>query len=95
MLIRFLDRTMTCEDCGNEFVWSAGEQEFYAVMGFGNEPKRCPTCRKLRRRRKPPIEHEVTCAACGRQAIVPFIPKQGRPVYCRECFEAMQPVEVA
>jgi CxxC-x17-CxxC domain-containing protein len=90
MVIRFLDKTLVCEDCGNDFTWSAGEQEFYAVMGFDNDPKRCPECRKIRRygKRRPPIEYEIVCPDCGKTATVPFVPKENRPVYCRECFEA-------
>lgn len=91
MLIRFLDKTLVCQDCGKEFIWSAGEQEFYAVIGLDNEPKRCPSCRKARRYgwRKPWKEHEVVCAACGEKTTVPFLPKEGRPVYCRDCYEAL------
>ena len=35
------DKTLVCKECGNEFVFSAGEQEFYAERGFQNEPQRC------------------------------------------------------
>ena len=28
------DKTLVCKDCGKEFVWTAGEQEFYASRGF-------------------------------------------------------------
>ena len=38
-----------CEDCGKEFVFTAGEQEFYAEKGFTNEPKRCKECRDKRK----------------------------------------------
>ena len=37
----FQDKTLTCKECGNEFVFTAGEQEFYAEKGFQNEPQRC------------------------------------------------------
>lgn len=40
------DKVLTCKDCGKEFTFTAGEQEFYAEKGFENEPKRCPECRK-------------------------------------------------
>ncbi len=33
-----------------------------------------------------PIRHAITCAACGREATVPFVPRTDRPVYCRDCF---------
>lgn len=40
------DKTLTCRDCGKEFVFTAGEQEFYAEKGFEHEPTRCLECRK-------------------------------------------------
>ena len=45
----FEDKTLVCKDCGNEFVFTAGEQEFYAQKGLVNTPKRCPECRKARK----------------------------------------------
>jgi CxxC-x17-CxxC domain-containing protein len=45
----YADRTLTCRDCATEFVFTAGEQEFYAQKGFTNEPTRCPTCRQSRK----------------------------------------------
>ncbi len=38
------DKTVTCEKCGQEFVFTAGEQEFYTEKGF-SEPKKCKPCR--------------------------------------------------
>ena len=35
------DKTLVCKDCGKEFVWTAGEQEFYASRGFENQPQTC------------------------------------------------------
>ena len=45
----FQDRTLTCRDCGQQFVFSAGEQEFYQSRGLTNEPGRCPECRRARK----------------------------------------------
>src|SRR3712207_506082 len=45
----FADKTLTCRDCGTQFVFTAGEQEFYASKGFANEPTRCPSCRQARK----------------------------------------------
>ncbi|MFD3158090.1 zinc-ribbon domain-containing protein [Haloimpatiens sp. FM7330] len=45
------DRTLVCQDCGKEFVFTEGEQAFYKEKGFENEPKRCPECRKARKQR--------------------------------------------
>jgi len=47
--VSFQDKTLTCKDCGQEFIWTAGEQEFYASRGLQNAPTRCPTDRAARR----------------------------------------------
>ena len=48
----YQDKTLVCKDCGTEFVFTAGEQQFYAEKGFTNEPKRCPECRKARKQQR-------------------------------------------
>lgn len=45
------DRTLTCRDCGNEFVFTAGEQDFYVSRGF-SDPQRCPSCRQARKQQR-------------------------------------------
>ncbi|HEX8683917.1 MAG TPA: zinc-ribbon domain containing protein [Ardenticatenaceae bacterium] len=45
------DRTLTCRDCGNSFVFTQGEQEFFTMKGF-SEPTRCPSCRQARKRER-------------------------------------------
>lgn len=47
-----LDKTLTCKDCGMNFIFTAGEQEFYKEKGFDNEPKRCPECRRARKQER-------------------------------------------
>ena len=47
--MEFEDKTLVCQDCGNEFVFTAGEQEFYKEKGLDNEPKRCKECRNKRK----------------------------------------------
>ncbi len=42
------DKNLTCADCGQEFVFTASEQDFYAQRGF-TEPRRCPSCRASRK----------------------------------------------
>lgn len=88
-----VDKTLTCRDCGQEFVFTVGEQEFYRSHGLQNEPARCPECRTARRQSSrtggPTGTREVTrvvCASCGMETEVPFQPRGDRPVYCRECF---------
>ena len=86
------DKTLVCKECGAEFVFTAGEQEFYAEKGFVNEPQRCKACRDARKSAgKPDREmHTAICANCGAEAKVPFRPREDRPVYCSECFAAMK-----
>ncbi len=43
------DKTLVCKDCGKEFIFSVGEQEFFKEKGFDNDPVRCPECRKARK----------------------------------------------
>lgn len=45
----YTDERLTCTDCGAEFVFSAGEQQFFATKGFQNKPNRCPDCRAVRK----------------------------------------------
>lgn len=84
----FEDKTLVCKDCGKEFVFTAGEQEFYAEKGFENDPQRCPECRAKRKQAHatPREMHTAVCASCGGEAKVPFQPREDRPVYCSECF---------
>ena len=45
----FEDKAVGCRDCGGQFIFTAGEQEFYAQKGFTNEPTRCPLRRQARK----------------------------------------------
>ncbi len=114
----YADKTITCRDCGMDFVFTAGEQEFYAQKGFSNEPTRCPSCRQARKAdgggrsggrssgygdsgggyssggrssggysSSPREMHTATCASCGKEAQVPFLPRGDKPVYCSDCFQ--------
>ena len=90
----YQDKTLTCKECGKEFIFTAGEQEFYAERGFENEPQRCRECRQARKNggvAKPQREmFTAVCASCGKEATVPFKPREDRPVYCSECFAKMK-----
>ena len=44
-----VDQTLRCRDCGVDFIWTSGEQEFYASRGLANAPSRCPSCRQARK----------------------------------------------
>jgi len=131
------DKTLTCADCGQQFVFTASEQDFYAQRGF-SEPRRCASCRASRkasrgtgggngggggygasggyssgggsgysssgsgsygggggggygeRDRGPREMFSATCSNCGKEAMVPFRPTSGKPVYCSDCFRSMR-----
>jgi len=93
--MEFQDRVLQCVDCGAEFVFTAGEQMFFHDKRLKNEPKRCKPCKAKRiavlssqgEQRSARVETRMNCSACGKETTVPFKPTQGRPVYCRECFE--------
>ena len=83
----FADRDVLCVDCGAQFVFSAGEQEFFQEKGFIHEPRHCKQCKGKREflrtgKRVHRIETPVTCAQCGNATTVPFKPRQKRPVLC-------------
>ena len=88
------DEKLICEDCGAEFVFTQGEQEFFAEKGLVNKPKRCPDCRKTRRQKFRKKMHTVTCDKCGAETKVPFKPIEGKEVYCKECYKQMKEAEV-
>ena len=100
------DKTLICVECGGEFIFTAGEQEFFQARGFGNEPKRCRSCRAVRRTEQrggggggggggmyqdgPREMYPITCAECSSEAMVPFRPRGDRPVYCSDCFSKIR-----
>ena len=74
------DKTLVCKECGNEFVFTAGEQEFYAEKGFTNEPQRCKACRQARKNAAKTEREffETVCAECGGIAKIPFKPVKAK-----------------
>ena len=88
----YQDEVLVCKECGAEFTFTAGEQEFYAEKGFQNKPSRCKDCRTARKGAKREL-HTAVCAKCGGEAKVPFIPRDDKPVYCSACFEEIKAAE--
>ncbi len=111
----YADKTMTCRECGSQFTFTAGEQEFYDQKGFTNAPTRCPDCRAARKaaggrggyssggrssygdsysadssRGGARKMYTATCASCGKEARVPFVPRGDKPVYCSDCFQSQR-----
>ena len=100
----FQDKTIECSDCGNEFTFSAEEQEQFQSRGYTNEPKRCPECRQARKAQRYGSSYgndsygyrprrqmfPAVCADCGKETEVPFEPREGRPVYCSDCYSKVR-----
>ncbi|PZR56752.1 MAG: zinc-binding protein [Candidatus Meridianibacter frigidus] len=100
----YVDEKLNCVDCGREFAFTSGEQQFYASKGFQNKPNRCPDCRQARKAMRGSGgaggDHmgggggraremfQATCSQCGGVAEVPFQPRGDKPVYCRDCFSS-------
>jgi CxxC-x17-CxxC domain-containing protein len=95
--MNFIDRMLRCSDCGEDFIFTAGEQLFFSDREFKNDPKRCKACKAKRAvamqtaggPRKSVlgrVETRTSCSGCGIDTTVPFKPTQGRPVLCRACF---------
>lgn len=90
----FDDKTLTCRACRGEFVFSAGEQEFFAKAQLVNEPKKCPDCRvKMKAHALGRESTQVDCADCGKSTVVPFKPTGKRPVYCDVCMRTRKQAE--
>lgn len=80
------DKTLVCKDCGQEFTFTAREQEFYAEKGFTNEPRAAkPAVTHAKSRRGPRQMYDAVCARCGKACQVPFEPHGD--VLCDECFK--------
>ena len=96
----YQEKTLTCQDCGQSFAFSAEDQQYHAEKGYANEPKRCPNCRQSRRSERGGgygggggggyggrrEMHPAVCANCGKETQVPFVPRGDKPVYCSDCF---------
>ncbi|MBL7119549.1 MAG: zinc-ribbon domain containing protein [Dehalococcoidia bacterium] len=100
----YVDKTLECVDCGTSFTFGAGEQEFFGTKGFINEPRRCPDCRAARKQQRGGSSgggnsygyqrqremYPAVCASCGKDTQVPFEPRNGRPVYCSDCYATVR-----
>jgi CxxC-x17-CxxC domain-containing protein len=99
------EKSVDCFDCGLNFTFSIEEQQAFQAKGYTHAPKRCPSCRLVRRScqmksnsfKRPLAVFQparqlftVTCFKCAKSTQVPFEPKEGRPVYCRDCYNAFK-----
>jgi CxxC-x17-CxxC domain-containing protein len=99
------DLTLQCSDCGQEFVFTATEQQFFQERGYSS-PKRCKPCRQAKQSAGTYGQQDsgytagynsgmgtgttVVCASCGQTTTVPFEPRGDRPVYCKNCYKPKQ-----
>ena len=97
----FQDKSIQCADCGAGFSFTAAEQEFFQSKGFTNEPKRCPSCRQVRKSERqgsgsggyggPRKMFPAVCSECNKSTEVPFEPRGDKPVYCSDCYRKVKP----
>jgi CxxC-x17-CxxC domain-containing protein len=99
------DKVIECFDCKASFTFTVAEQGEFQAKGYTNAPKRCPACRQARKERqgnenarkdtRPTFMAErrmfpATCSRCGKTTEVPFEPREGRSVYCRDCYSTVR-----
>lgn len=90
-----IDKVLICRHCGKEFTFGIEEQQFYRERGL-TQPQRCPACRAVQRAernnsfRNIKNSYIAKCTSCGKETAVPFIPQQGRPIYCKACWHRIK-----
>ena len=99
------DLVLQCSECGQDFVFTAMEQQFFQERGY-SLLKRCKPCRQAKQsagsygqqdseraagyNSSTGAETTVVCASCGQTTTVPFEPRGDRPVYCKSCYRPKQ-----
>lgn len=83
------DIEIPCVQCKDIFLFTEKEQEVFYQRNM-MPPQRCPKCRskKAATGDNAPKKYEIVCDNCGKHDQVPFQPKVGRSVLCRECYNA-------
>lgn len=89
-----------CRDCKQPWTFTVMEQALAIERNHTNPPSRCPACRAKRasrreqglvtgrNERQEKKQYTAVCSQCGGEAIIPFKPRNDRPVYCQECHRA-------
>lgn len=94
--MEYQNKKLNCKDCNQEFVWSAGEQKFFADKGFNSPPVRCSDCRKKKKDRVKDDNSsqtnndelfQIKCSKCGKVSEVPFKPRESDNLLCSDCFD--------
>jgi CxxC-x17-CxxC domain-containing protein len=83
------DIEIPCVQCKEVFLFTEKEQEVFYRNNM-MQPQRCPRCRskKAAASENAPARFDIICDHCGRHDQVPFQPKVGRTVLCKECHKA-------
>jgi CxxC-x17-CxxC domain-containing protein len=81
----FADKALVCRDCNGSFIFTAGEQEFYASKGLQNEPVRCPACRAARKNARSTEEEDGYVRYGAFASFGGRTPRQMHPATCAEC----------
>ena len=84
------DIEIPCVQCKETFLFTEKEQEMFYQRNMP-QPQRCVKCRSKKAAAVPQEgqkRFEIVCDNCGKHDQVPFQPKVGRTVFCRECHEA-------
>jgi len=92
--LSYADKQLICRDCSAPFLFTGGEQEFYASKGLVNEPTRCASCRSQRKMSRPAFEEESNTSGYVRYgAFASFggrTPRQMHPTVCADCGQATE-----
>ena len=89
----YTDKVLVCRDCGTNFTFTSGEQEFYASKGLLNAPSRCTSCRSQRKTTRPSFEEEDNTGYVKYGAFASFggrTPRQMHPTVCNDCGQATE-----
>lgn len=83
------DLELPCVQCKEVFIFNEKEQMLFYQRNMA-QPQRCPKCRskKAAMGENAPTRYEIVCDNCGRHDQVPFQPKAGRTVLCKECYQS-------
>ena len=88
----YIDKVLYCKKCGQKFIFSAEEQEFYSERGFYKKPTTCGDCRNTTSNTNTSGKRKFYtsyCAICGKEIQLPYEPKPDRPSYCSDCFKKL------
>jgi CxxC-x17-CxxC domain-containing protein len=104
--MQYQDQTLKCRDCGESFVFSIRDQQFWAERGFTNPPSRCKDCRQKKKESggrtpaaatsgEPKTLYRITCKNCGKVGEMAIEPRKPDDVLCSECFYDLFKKELA